>query len=77
MNAARAGDERIGNCTEGLEQQERVEEKGVRVSRLKVLGVFTLCGVLVTFGWGGTIATKAKHTRTIHKLDGDGDVYFL
>jgi hypothetical protein len=79
MNAARAGDKGARNCTEGPVEQEHVEEKGVRVSGLKVLGVFypmRSAGNIRLEG-GGTIATKAKHTRTIHQLDGDGDIYIL
>jgi hypothetical protein len=49
-NAARTKGEKVSNCTEGPVQQEHVEEKAVRVSGLKVMGVFTLCGVLVMLG---------------------------
>jgi hypothetical protein len=34
-----------------------VEERGERVSELKVMGVFVTCGVLATLGWGGVTST--------------------
>jgi hypothetical protein len=46
-------DEESGNCTESPGLWERPEEKRVKASGLKVMGVFTLCGVLATLGWGG------------------------
>lgn len=50
LSAVGAGDEVTGNCTEETVQLEHVEERGKRVSGLKVMGVFTLCGVLLTLG---------------------------
>jgi hypothetical protein len=63
MGEARARSEEPSNCTEVPVRQEQLEEKGVKVSGLKVVGVFTLCRVLAVLGWGGVtsvLVTTAK-----------------
>jgi hypothetical protein len=46
-------DEVAEDSTEELIQQGHVKEKKEGISGLKVMGVFTRCGVLITLGWGG------------------------
>jgi hypothetical protein len=45
--------ERPTNCTESPTWQEKQVKKELRISGLKVMGVFTLCGLLASLGWGG------------------------
>lgn len=63
VSAAGAEDKEAGNCTKGPVPQERVVERSVRVSGVKLMGVFTLCGVLATLGWGGVTSVLVPTTR--------------
>ncbi len=63
MEEVRTRDEGLGNCTESPAHLERLKEKGVKVSGLKVMGVFTLCEVLATLGWEGVTGAVVATAR--------------
>jgi hypothetical protein len=53
VSSVGTGSVAASNCTDEPIQLDHVAERGERVSELKVMGVFILCGELVTLGWGG------------------------
>jgi hypothetical protein len=45
--------EEPASCTVAMTEPERLTMRRGEVSGLQVIGVFTLCGLLATLGWGG------------------------
>jgi hypothetical protein len=60
------------NCTAPMIEPESLTTKQGGVSGLQGMGVFTLCGLLATLGWGGiasilVVAAKAWATKPPNK----------
>ncbi len=53
MEEEQIKEEKPTNCTESPTWQEKQVKKELRISGLKVTGVFTLCGLIASLGWGG------------------------
>jgi hypothetical protein len=56
MEEERAKEKEPANSMENFDLAGRQVKKESRISGFKVLGVFTLCGLLASLGWGGVIS---------------------
>jgi hypothetical protein len=74
MEEDRVRMEEPANCTETIILPEEQVKKDSRMSGPKVMGVFTLCGLLASLGWGGVTSTLVIASRTWSSRRSDGSM---